>query len=53
MKKIISLLISVVLASTAAVGLSGCTNKANSKLVWYVFGDKPADHDTVMERQMR
>ena len=52
MKKIISLLMTAAVALTAAAGLSGCsgTKTANENLVWYVFGDKPADHDKVMEK---
>lgn len=49
-KKITSLLLSVMII-IGALGISGCTtNKSDNTLLWYMFGDKPANHDRVMEK---
>ena len=50
-RKIVSLLMIAAVSLSAAAGLSSCgCSKSDNKLVWYVFGDKPADHDMVMEK---
>ena len=49
MKRIISAILSVMIMASMAVGLSGC-GKKDTKLLWYVFGDKPQDHELVMEK---
>ena len=52
MKKIISGIMAVTMLCGAMTALSGCGNsaKTDDKLLWYVFGDKPADHDMVMAK---
>ena len=52
MKRIISAILSVILAASMGAGLSGCGGKKTEggTLTWYVFGDKPQDHDAVMEK---
>ena len=51
MKKVLSIIMTVVLITGVLVSLSGCGNNAsNDKLTWYVMGDKPADHDIVMAK---
>lgn len=52
-KNIISAILSLAIAGTMTVGLSGCGggDKTNGDtLVWYTFGDRPADLDTVMAK---
>ena len=51
MKKLISMLLAVSVIGTMAVGLAGCNggSKADT-LVWVQLGEKPADHDKVMEK---
>ena len=50
MKKIISGILGLSIASTMAVGLTGCnqTAKGPETLKWICIGEKPADHDLVM-----
>ncbi len=48
MKRIISGILGVVMAASMAIGLAGCGGKDGNTLVWYMPGDKPADHDMVM-----
>lgn len=50
MKKVILATLAVSIVSTIAVGLTGCEmTDENDKLVWYCIGEKPIDHDMVME----
>ncbi len=53
MKKIISALLSLSMAASMAVGLSGCKLfdklKEGETLRWIVLGEKPADFDKVLE----
>ncbi len=52
-KKILSVLMCAAIVVSLAAGLTGCAgkNKADSNtLVWYVFGDKPADLDAVLAK---
>ena len=51
MKRILSALLGISVAATMAVGLTGCDmmTAGNDKLVWYCIGEKPEDHDMVME----
>ena len=50
MKRILSALLGISVAATMAVGLTGCDMAAgNDKLVWYCVGEKPTDHELVME----
>ena len=50
MKKIISGILGLSIASTMAVGLTGCnqTAKGPETLKWICLGEKPTDHDLVM-----
>lgn len=53
MKRVISALLGISVASTMAVGLTGCNGSGGSgsnSLVWICLGEKPADHDAVMEK---
>ncbi len=50
MKKIISSLLCLSLTGAMTVGLTGCNGKNSNTLVWYMFGDKPADLETVMAK---
>lgn len=55
MKKIISSLLGISIASSMAVGLTGCKSLQNmvdesNALRWVCIGDKPADYDAVMEK---
>lgn len=52
MKKIISGILGISVAATMAAGLSGCVGGGSNSnvLTWYMIGDKPADHDTVMAK---
>lgn len=51
MKKVLSIIMTIVLIAGTLVSLSGCgNNAANDKLTWYVMGEKPADHDMVMAK---
>ena len=52
-KKLISGMLCLALAGTMTVGLSGCGKGEGTNgdtLVWYVFGDKPADLDNVLAK---
>ena len=51
MKKIISAVLGLSMASTMAVGLTGCnqTAKGPETLKWICIGEKPTDQDLVME----
>ncbi len=51
-KKLIPGLLCFATIGTMAVGLGGCNNNEvvnDDTLLWYIFGDKPADHDIVMK----
>lgn len=51
MKKLISGILGVTVAASMAAGLSGCEKTGgNNTLLWYMLGDKPADHELVMEK---
>ena len=50
MKKIISAALCLSVAATMAVGLTGCKNEGSDTLTWVCIGEKPVDHDTVMEK---
>lgn len=51
MKKVISIIMTIAILAGLLVSLSGCgDNATNDKLVWFVMGEKPADHDMVMEK---
>ena len=50
MKKIISALLGISVASTMAVGLTGCVGGSSNTLTWICLGEKPAAHDAVMEK---
>ena len=52
-KRLISSVLSLAIAGTIAVGLSGCGNgngESDDTLVWYTFGDRPADMDIVLAK---
>lgn len=49
MKRTLSALLGISMASTMAMGLTGCElGEGNKTLTWVCLGDKPADHDMVM-----
>ena len=52
LKKTVSLLICAAVCATLAAGLAGCgkNDASEDTLLWYVFGDKPADLDTVLAK---
>lgn len=50
MKKFISMGLIAATVTSMAVSLAGCKSGENNNLVWYMLGDKPADHDAVMEK---
>ena len=52
MKRIISAVLSVMIIASMAVGLTACggSTSEGGTLTWYMFGDKPQDHDLVMEK---
>ena len=52
MKKILSAILSVMIIASMAVSLTACggSKSEGGTLTWYVFGDKPQDHDIVMEK---
>ncbi|MBP3360935.1 MAG: ABC transporter substrate-binding protein [Clostridia bacterium] len=50
-KKVVSLVTSLAMAGAVTAGLTGCgDSKGEDTLLWYVFGDKPADLDTVLAK---
>lgn len=52
MKKLISIILSICTVFAMTACLSGCGSKGGSddSLVWYIIGDKPADHDKIMAK---
>lgn len=50
MKRVLSGILSLSLAAGLTAGLSGCGGEDSNALVWYVIGEKPVDHDKVMEK---
>lgn len=51
-KRILSVILCVALSISGAALFSGCgdTKSAGGTLVWYMFGDRPADIDTVLAK---
>lgn len=50
MKRIISGILGVAMATSMAVGLSSCGGRDENTLLWYMMGDKPEAHDEVMAK---
>jgi putative aldouronate transport system substrate-binding protein len=53
MRKSISMLLCITTAAAMTAGLSGCgesSGNGGDTLVWYTFGDKPADLDAVLAK---
>ena len=52
-RRIISAILSLLMAGTMCVGLTGCgvnNSKKDNMLLWYTFGDRPTDIDAVLAK---